>query len=177
MREKHMKKILDSIRNFFISFMIYIDFDDFLKRNNVEILTYPDGVAARWKSQSSYKKGVQRIIVTRVNQLIGNDYIDLTKKLKKSLKKAIRFPFFSLIGIIVSVALSILSLSEVPMFITVLGFVFGGLIFIVFIYALIQFINSRVVFASKTTITQDHIQYFLPSSLFFDVLRTDIYEN
>ncbi len=166
-----MSKILDKIKYFFRNFKMYKDFDDFLEREDIEVLTFSDGVAARWHSYISYKKGIYRITERHTNQIVANDYDDLTIKLKKKLKQHIRFPFLFSFGLLLSFGLTLKTIGDVPEFATVLGFIFGFMILIAFLTQFIKFIYSRTIYRSKTTITKYHIKYFLPSSLFYDVLK------
>jgi hypothetical protein len=44
------------------------DLDDFISRNEIEVMSFKDCVIARWKSTRSYKKGFTRVMETWTNQ-------------------------------------------------------------------------------------------------------------
>lgn len=39
----------------------YDNFDEFIKRNDIEVLSFNDGIAARWKSSRRYKSWGHRV--------------------------------------------------------------------------------------------------------------------
>jgi hypothetical protein len=59
----------------------YANFDEYIKRNDIEVLSFNDGIAARWKSFRRYKSWGHRVTETTTSQLIGNNPPHQLKKL------------------------------------------------------------------------------------------------
>ncbi|WP_231756778.1 hypothetical protein [Mariniplasma anaerobium] len=149
----------------------YDNFDEFLQRNDIEVITFQDGIVARWKSTRTYKRGVQRVTETRTNQLIGADYHDLTKKLKKELKKLYHIPWIFMFGILMSAAFISLGIIESSILIIIFGLVLELSAIYYTIVNTIELINAKKILKSKTVITRDYLKTWFHGigSLFYDV--------
>lgn len=151
----------------------YENFDDFVRRTDVEIMSFKDGVAARWRSSLTYKSGVQRVTETRTHQLIGTDYLDLSRKLKKELKKLYHIPWLFLFGIAMCVGLVSVGISDDFAFMVVFGVVMGLSAIYFSIVQIIELVNAKRILRSSSILTHDYVKTFFNGfgSLFHDVLE------
>jgi hypothetical protein len=151
----------------------YLNFDDFVSRNDIEILSIKDGVASRWQTYHTYKKSMQKITEKRVNQIIGIDYADLTKKLKKEFKRLHGYPWMYIFTSFFLALMVLQGLSDYNEVFIIFGFLFG--IFTVY-YSIVETIETHYVFKilkSDSTLTQDYIKQTIMGmgTLFYDVFQ------
>ncbi len=151
----------------------YDNFDEFIKRNDIEVLSFNDGIAARWKSSRRYKSGMQRVTETVTNQIIGIDYVDLSKKLKKELRKLYHLPWMFLIGIIMCAGLVSTGISTDFLFMVIFGIVMGLSSSYFSIVQIIELINAKRILKSHSVLTRDYVKtnIYGIGSLFRDVFE------
>lgn len=151
----------------------YDNFDDFVIRNDVEIMSFKDGIIARWKSSKTYKSGMQRVTETSTNQIIGKDYVDLSKKLKKELRKLYHLPWTFLIGIIMCVGLISTGISTDFLFMVIFGIVMGLSSSYFSVVQIIELINAKKILKSHSVLTRDFVKtnFYGIGSLFRDVFE------
>lgn len=132
----------------------YQNFDEFLQRNNVEVMSFQDGVIARFK------------------QVIGENYIDLTKKLKKEIKRLYRVPWTFLFGTLMSAGMFYTGLINYETILIIFGVVLGVLSIYFVITIFIEFLHARAILKSQSIITQDCVRTGLSGllGLFRDVI-------
>lgn len=150
----------------------YQNFDEFLQRNNVEVMSFQDGVIARFKYTLRYKEFPYRVTETRFKQVIGENYIDLTKKLKKEIKRLYRVPWTFLFGTLMSAGMFYAGLINYETILIIFGVVLGVLSIYFVITNFIQFLHARAILKSQSIITQDYVRTGLSGlhSLFRDVI-------
>ena len=151
----------------------YLNFDEFVSRNNIEILSIKDGVASRWQTYHSYKRSMQRVTETRVNQIIGIDYADLTKKLKKEFKRLHGYPWMYIFTSLFMALMVLQGFNDYNEVFIIFGFLFG--IFSAY-YSVVQTIETFNVFRilkSDSMLTKDYIKQTIlgMGTLFYDLFQ------
>lgn len=151
----------------------YNNLDDFIRRNEIEVMSFKDCVVARWKSTRSYKKGSTRVNETWTNQLIGHNYLDLSQKLKNTLLE--KFVFVPYKILIVALIFSVIFIVNVEI---VLILAMSLLFWVLFILEFICNINYRKILKSDSIISKDYIKpnFFGLGSLFQDVISNNVEE-
>lgn len=166
---------MSKISEHFAELKGYEDFENFIERNGVEVLSFSDGVAARFKTFRSYKRGVQRISETSVEQVVGKDYEELSQLLNKRLKKLVKFPLLFFLGSIMCVISVVMGFSSENSVFIVFGLLIGIPAIYFSIYETIRFVNGRKVLSKREQITKDRIVFNglagYTLSLFSDVLH------
>lgn len=149
----------------------YANFDEYIKRNDIEVLSFNDGIAARWKSFRRYKSWGHRVTETTTSQLIGNNYEDLTEKLKKELLKLYNVSGILVFGAIMGILMIIQGVSTDEAFLIFFGLLFGVLSSYAVVIEDIENRHARKILKSNSLITHDYVRTQLNwmFSLFHDV--------
>jgi hypothetical protein len=146
----------------------YKDIDDYISSNGFEVLTYKGKVHARFRYHYEYKKNGYRITENRYKEVSGAHYLELTKLLKKEIRKLTHFPFNWFFGILFS-SLG-LTLNDVGLI--VLASLMTLLFLFSFVIDFIEYSNTKKVLKSKSVISKDRINWLFGGrvSLFKDEL-------
>lgn len=152
----------------------YQNFDEFVSRNNIEILSFNGRVYARWITHLSYKKNSQRINEKKLNQISGADYFDLTKKLKFRFSNFFAYPGGFIMTSICMIIMIIFGFyQENSIFIT-LGSLIGLISIYYSIVETIETLFARGVLKSNSTLSKDFIK---PNFLGNETLFEDVFKK
>lgn len=135
-----------------------ISFDDFIKKYNVEVMSFSDIFVARWKSQKTYKKNMQRITETTVHQTTGKNYIELTKNLKKQMRKLFHLPWSFLFGTGMCILSFFYGIKEYDGFLMIGGIIFGLPMGYYFVLGTLEYIQAMEILKSNSEITKDNLK-------------------
>jgi hypothetical protein len=151
----------------------YANFDEYLKRNDIEILSFNDGIVARWKWSRRYKSWGHRVTETITSQMIGNNYEDLTKKLKKELLKLYRLPGILIFGAIMGILMFLQGISTDETIFIFFGLFFGIASSYFVVIEVIELRHAKKILKSESLITHDYVKTKLNwmFSLFHDVYK------
>lgn len=151
----------------------YENFDEYLKRNDIEVLSFNDGIVARWKWSRRYKSWGHRVTETITSQMIGNNYEDLTIKLKKELLKLYHVSGILVFGAIMGILMIIQGISTDEGFFIFFGLLFGIASSYAVVIEDIENRHARKILKSNSLITHDYVRTQLNwmFSLFHDVYK------
>ncbi len=148
----------------------YKDIDDYIASNGYEVLTYEGRVLARFPYLYEYKKDGYRITEKRYKEVSGANYLELTKLLKREIRNLIHFPWGWLFTTLMFLLCAVYLEDAV---LRVVGALFFGLGFFVFVIDYIEYSNTKKVLKSKTVISKDRINWLFNGgfSLFKDEIK------
>jgi hypothetical protein len=162
---------MKKIKKFLEKYKIYNSLDDFLKRNNIEVLSVKNRVAARWNSYNFYKSSSQSVSQTNWHQLTGLNYQDLSDKLKEFLLKNIRFSFSSLSGSLMGVLGIFVGINQSEFFYIIVGALLFLTFSFIFVTDAIEYVHTIKILKSSSNITIDYIK---PNFKGFGTLFQDV---